>query len=105
MHTNIHKIREEQHLSVPFVAKLLAVSSEEYEAIEESKLKDIDSNILKRLSKVFGVSLSDFKVNFVTPKISIQGLSRTYQAPTEKDNIQLQKLSYYRERDRLLNGN
>ena len=105
MHTTIHKIRKEQHLSVPFVAKLLDVSSEEYEVIEESRLKDIDNNILNSLSKVFGVSVSDFKVNFVTPKISIQGLSRTYKAPTEKDNIQLQKLSYYRERDRLLNGN
>lgn len=97
MHTNIRRIREEQFLGIPLVAKLVGVTSEEYKTIEEARIGDIDNSILNRLSKLFGVAISDIPATNVTPKTSIHRLS-------ENDNAQLQKLYYYRERDKLLNG-
>ena len=96
MHTNIRRIREEQFLGVPLVAKLVGVTSEEYKAIEEARFDDIDNSILNRLSKLFGVAISDIQVTNVTLKTSNHRLS-------ENDNAQLQKLYYYREQDKIVN--
>lgn len=97
MHTNIRRIREEQFLGVPLVAKLVGVTSEEYKAIEEARFDDIDNRILNRLSKLFGVAISDIQAINVTLKTSNHRLS-------ENDNAQLQKLYYYREQDNIVNG-
>ena len=97
MHTNIRRIREEQFLGIPLVAKLVGVTSEEYKAIEEVRFDDIDNRILNRLSKLFGVAISDIQATNVTLKTSNHRLS-------ENDNAQLQKLYYYREQDKIVNG-
>lgn len=104
MLNNIKRFREEQKLSILFVASLLNITQEEYVEIENSELRQTNVEILKNLATLLGVSVYDFEIKERTEPQRLQGMFRTYQSLTDHDSYEIQKLVYFKKRDALLNA-
>lgn len=58
--TRIKEIREEQLLGQPFIARLLNISLEEYQQIEENGYHQASETMQNTLCKLYGVEPIDF---------------------------------------------
>lgn len=74
MRSEIHNLRENQELSVKFVANILNISEEEYEAIENKSFDELTQYEKTLFARLFGVDEADLKPYTPSPQvISIVG--------------------------------
>ncbi|MGF2144417.1 hypothetical protein ACQUEF_03575 [Vagococcus fluvialis] len=93
MRNSLQRLREQQSLSVNFISRMLKISSEEYYSFENSST--IDSDMLEKFSKLFGVDnidiISDEK-NTSSLNIDSLGFARQVSDITPRDKREIEKL-------------
>lgn len=97
--SKLKRIREQQLLSVNFIAEQLDVEPNFYKEIEDEKmhLSKLGAEKVDFLIKLLGVDYSDIDEYNISPAIEVSGLAITYKGLSEKDIVEVGRLFNYRQ--------
>lgn len=88
MRSEIKNLREEQELSVKFMAHMLDISEEKYMEIEDRTFEELGDSYQKLFAQIFGVEVEDLKPYVPSPKvISIIGGEGPAKLAKERERI------------------
>lgn len=99
MASKLKRIREQQLLSVNFIAEQLGFETNFYKDLEDGKIdiSKLGEEKIDFLIKLLGVDYSDIDEKSISTTVEISGLARTYEGLSEKDNIEVGRLFNYRQ--------
>lgn len=72
MMNNLKRLREEQSLSIEFIARMLEISVEKYKDYENQD--NIESELLEKMAKLFGVEKTDILSNHSSDTLGASSL-------------------------------
>lgn len=85
MMNSLKRLREQQSLSIEFIARMLEISVEEYKDYENQD--NIESELLEKMAKLFGVETTDILSNHSSDTLDVSslGFARSNSDITAKD--------------------